>query len=230
MYVFLLEIFAGCAHLTQVVRDQGLVAGPPVDIQPAIGGGLPCDLLVPEMRRLVWAIIVIFAPAWVHLGYPCTFWSKMAHFTRKRTLPEDEKTRLEQLVFIVFAAQVARYQVRNGRHVSVENPPGCRSWDLDLVKDMLQQCRLSTVTFDCCMYGAVDLGNGLSYKISMRIACSADLQALHIRCNNMHQHQVVAQTVTSGSRKGTRRSNISGEYAFDLCQRWVSIMRAAIGA
>ena len=151
-------------------------------------------------------------------------------FQAQSTLSEDERTRLEQLVFIVFAARLARYQVRNGRHVSVENPPGCISWDLDLVKDMLQQCRLSTVTFYCCMYGALDPGNGLSYNKSMRVACSADLQALHIRCNNMHQHQVVAQTVTSGSRKGTRRSNISGEYTFDLCQRWASIMRAAIGA
>ena len=226
---FLLEIFAGCSRLTQVARDQGLTTGPPIDLEPAIGGGFPCNLLLPETRRVVWAIIVIFAPSWVHLGYPCTFWSAMAHFTRSRPSTEDECTRLEQLVFIVFATQVVKYQVSNLRHASVENPPACRSWSLELVEDMLHECCLSTVDFDCCMYGSVDPGNLMAYKKPMRLACSIDLRALHIRCSKMHQHQIVHGTVQSGPRKGTRRSRVSGEYTFDLCRRWVSIMRVAIG-
>ena len=191
---------------------------------------MPCDLLLPETRRLVWAIIVVFVPAWVHLGYPCTFWSNMAHFTRKRSLEEDEHTRLEQLVFIVYAAQVARYQREHGRHVSVENPPLCRSWRLDLVENMLRECCMATVDFDCCMYGAKDPGNGLLYKKAMRVACSVDLQALRCRCNRTHQHQRVEGVVESGTRKGKRRSTISGEYTWSLCRSWVSIMQAAIGA
>ena len=154
----------------------------------------------------------------------------MAHFTRNRTLQEDEETRLEQLVFIVFASQVARYQVSHGRHVSVENPPLCKSWDLDVVETMLSQCRLATVDFDCCMYGAADPGNGLPYKKAMRIACSVDLSGLCVRCNKMHQHQVIEGSVASGPRKGKRRSEISGEYTFQLCHKWVALMRAAIGA
>ena len=226
---FLLEVFAGCSRLTQVARDQGLTTGPPIDLEPAIGGGFPCNLLLPEMRRVVWAIIVVFVPAWVHLGYPCTFWSAMAHFNRSRSSAEDECTRLEQLVFIVFATQVTKYQISNLRHVSVENPPFCRSWSLELVEDMLHQYCLSTVDFDCCMYGSVDPGNLMSYKKAMRIACSIDLRALRIRCNKMHRHQTVHGAVQSGPRKGTRRSRVSGEYNVDLCKRWVSIMRVAIG-
>ena len=116
-------------------------------------------------------------------------------FARPST--EDECTRLEQLVFIVFATQVAKYQVSNLRHVSVENPPLCRSWRLELVEDMLNQCCLSTVDFDCCMYGSADPGNLMAYKKAMRIACSVDLQALHIRCNKMHPQQIVQGAVQS---------------------------------
>ena len=80
-------------------NSLGLAVGPAVDIDPAIGGGMSYDLLLPECRKIVWALIVVGLPCWVHAGFPCTFWTPMAHLTRKHDPASDENTRIEQLVF-----------------------------------------------------------------------------------------------------------------------------------
>ncbi len=227
---FLLEIFAGCAHLSEAARSLGLPVGPPVDIKPAIGGDIAYDLLQAYYRKLVWALIVVGAPLWIHVGFPCTFWSMMAHLTRKDDAQANEAKRLEQLVFIFFARQIGEWQVSRGRHISIENPPRCRSWALDVVQDMVTRWNLSSVDFDSCMYGAVDPGNGLYFKKAMRIAMSLPLDGLHVRCNKSHEHQTVHSVVDSGPRKGTPRTQVSGEYPKELCRRWVTLVQAAIGA
>ena len=86
--LFLLEIFAGCARLTEVANSLGLAVGPAVDIDPAIGGGMSYNLLLPEYRKIVWALIVVGLPRWVHVGFPCTFWTQMAHFQETRSSVE----------------------------------------------------------------------------------------------------------------------------------------------
>ena len=228
--IFFLEIFAGCAHLTEIAKSFGLAVGPLVDIDPAIGGGISYDLLLPYYRRLVWALIVVGCPHWVHAGFPCTFWSPMAHFTRKYNPNLHEDTRSEQLVFIIFARQIGRWQVLRGKHFSFENPPRCRSWSLDVVVDMMNAYDMKIVDFHCCMYGAVDPGNGLHYKKAMRIAMTLPLDGLRVWCSGCHEHQRVEGVVCSGKRKGTRRSKVSGEYPIALCQRWVGIVKADIVA
>ena len=121
--LFLLEVFAGCAHLTLVAKSLGLAVGPPVDIEPAISGIMSFNLLFPEFRKIVWALIVVGIPHWVHVGFPCTFWSQMAHFTRRHDPDLDENTRLQELVFIIFARQIGKWQHSHGKHFSFENPP-----------------------------------------------------------------------------------------------------------
>ena len=136
----------------------------------------------------------------------------MAHLTRKHDPASDENTRIEQLVVIIFARQIGKWQHCQGRQFSFENPPLCRSWCLDVVVDMINAYSMHIVDFDCCMYGAVDPGNGLSYKKAMRIAMTMPLDGLSIRCNNCHTHQRVEGAVASGAGRGTMRSKVSGEY------------------
>ena len=228
--LFFLEIFAGCAHLSQASRAAGLATGPSIDISPADGRNFVADLLTPEGRRIVWAILVICCPMWVHLGFPCTFWSTMAHVTRNQDINSNEQTRIEQLVFIALSRQVVQWQVSRRQHVSIENPPRCRSWALDITQDMVRVGKLTSVTFDGCAWGMVDPGNGLPYKKAMRIASTVDLSVLQRRCDRQHEHQIVEGCVCSGARKGTRRSQVSGEYPLELCHAWVACMRAANGA
>ena len=98
--VFLLEIFAGCGNLTRAATEAGFSCGPSIDIIPAFGGGHVFDLRTPAGRQLVWALIVVLKPMWIHCGFPCTFWSTLAHCTRTRDEVINERTRLEELVYI----------------------------------------------------------------------------------------------------------------------------------
>ena len=227
---FLFEIFAGCAHLTQASVAAGLPTGPSIDVLQGDGDRCVANLLTPEGRQIVWAMLVVFCPMWVHLGFPCTFWSPLGHLNRRRDIDRNEQSRLESLAFIAFSWQIVQWQASRGQHVSIENPPRCRSWALDLTQDMVNMGQLRYVEFDACAWGMVDPGNGLAYKKAMRIASTVDLSCLQRRCDGRHSHQTVQGCVECGARKGTQRSQISGEYPMSLCHVWVSCMKAAVGA
>jgi len=227
--VFFMELFAGCAHLTQACVEAGLSTAPSIDILPADGGHrCVLDLLTAHGRQVVWAFLVVLKPNWVHIGYPCTFWSQMAHLTRKRSAAENEATRLQELVYITFARQIVRWQASRWQHASVENPPRCRSWHLDVVRDMLQIGCMQCVDTDLCRWGAVDPGNGLPYKKGMRLGSTVDLSVLGVRCCGGHTHQRVEGAVSIGPCKGVARSRVSGEYPIDFCRAWVAHMRASL--
>ena len=99
-----------------------------------------------------------------------------------------------------------------GRHMSVENPPRCWSWKLDMVKDLISTCRMTCVDLDLCMWGAKDPGNLLPYKKPMRLASNIDLTPLVNKCDRSHVHQRVEGCVCSGREKGMKRSTVSGRY------------------
>jgi len=225
----LFEVFAGCANLSRAAVGSGWQVCPPADIAVAFGTGPGLDLLSSDGRRLAWNIIVAHRPAWVHLAFPCTFWSPMAHFTRNRTPEADEQSRLESLAFVIFTRQVVLYQHGQGRHASFEQPPKCISWDLDIVIDMMSAGNMNKIVTDLCRWGLADPGNGLPFKKAVAICSTAKLSDLIRRCSKMHAvHQRVHQTVQSGDRKGTFRTKLSGEYPPALCSEWVRIMAAAV--
>jgi hypothetical protein len=228
MNLSLLELYAGCGNFASTATSSGLVAIA-VDVKAGGSSMLVLNLLLAHGRRVVWSIIVVLAPRLVHAGFPCTFWTPMAHFTRRHSRQRNEETRLRELAHVVFAMQIFKYQVAHGRHASIENPPRSRAWDLDIVRQVVPSSL--TVTFDCCCWGACDPGNALPYKKPMSIASTVPLASLSRRCQGRHsQHQRVEGRVRSGLRKGASRATVSGEYPVDLCRAWCEIVRAAIGA
>ena len=207
-----------------------MATGPSIDKNPANGKNFAADLLTPEGRRQVWAMLVRFRPIWIHLGFPCTFWSPMAHLTRDQDISRNAQTRLRELVFIAFSRQVVKWHASRWQRVSIESRPRCHSWALDITQDMVKAGKLITVTFDGCAWGMVDPGNGRAYKMAMRIASTVDLSAMRRRCNRQHEHQIVTGNVDLGVRKGTSRTQAAGEYPRELCRAWVACMRPASGA
>ena len=228
MNLSLLELYAGSGNFASMATSFGLVAVA-VDVKAAGSSTLLLNLLSAHGRRVVWSIIAVLAPRLVHAGFPCTFWIPMAHFTRRHSWQRNEETRLRELVHVVFAMQIFKYQVAHGRHASIENPPASRAWDLDIVRQVVPTS--SMVAFDCCCWGASDPGNGLPFKKPMSIASTVHLASLSRRCQGRHSlHQRAEGHVRSGLRKGASRATISGEYPVDLCRAWCEIVHAAIGA
>jgi hypothetical protein len=230
--VFLMEVFAGCANLTRAAQDAGLRVAPSIDIlaTPAAGGIGSVNLLTASGRQLVWSLLILNSPQWVHVAYPCTFWSEMAHWNRSATPDMNEHTRLEQMVFIRFAQQIQEFQYSRGRYVSVENPPRSRTWELDIVQNMLAAGSMVKTTIDMCQWGSRDPESGLLYKKPMVIASSFDIQCLSRKCHgDEHDHQRIGGRVSSGPMKGYARSALSGKYPPAFCEAWVTRARQCIG-
>ncbi len=244
--VHVLEIYAGSFHFTQACVAQGLIAGPPVDTlldicgggQPAVGGGERAhggfDLLDPHWRQVVWSMMVVLQPVYFHSGFPCTFWTPLSQLVNKRSGAEQEARRLESLAHVQFTVLLSRWQAQHKRHTSIEQPPSCRSWHLDIIVDLLAAIGAEKYGFDTCAWGGRDLGNNLPYRKAQQLASTANLSRLERRCKQpgggyLHaEHQIVQGCVDSGPMKGNRRSVISGAYPMEMCEEWAKIIRTMV--
>ena len=130
--VHLLEFCSGCGRLTVAAARNGFRVGPSIDKQQGIGHAddFTIDLTKAPVRRIVWAMVVVLSQSWIHVGFPCTFWVAIAHWTRTSDLGRNEGARLESLVAILIARQLVYYQASRGRHSSLENPVGSVLWHL----------------------------------------------------------------------------------------------------
>lgn len=238
------EIFAGSCNLTKAVvkecqnrsatGDQQAAVLPPVEIDHNKLSSTPWkglhtwDVLLPSQRRLVWAYLALLQPSWVHLGPPCTFWSPLARRQNLRSEADNEHLRLKALALLVFSLQVCNFQRQHQRYWSLEQPPHCVGWNLDIVKEFTER-ELATgnaaLKFDSCAWGHKDPGNGKPFLKRQCFASNAQLIRLHRRCScSPRAHQVVEGTVESGSRKGEHRSTISGEYPVEFCNAFAGVI------
>ena len=73
------EACSGCGHATRAFAESASgdheIAGPPGDTVRKAWFGLPSwHVLLPSVRKFLWAIMVVYQPMWVHCAPPCTFW------------------------------------------------------------------------------------------------------------------------------------------------------------
>ena len=80
-----LEFFSGCGHLTLAAACSGMRVAPSIDKLVGTGHGMTFDLRTATDRRVVWALLLVVSPKWVHISYPCTFWTWLAHWTRRQS-------------------------------------------------------------------------------------------------------------------------------------------------
>ena len=130
--------------------------------------------------------------------------------------------RVQALVFLVFSLQVCNFQRQHQRFFSLEQPPHCVSWKLDIVQQFTER-ELATgsnaLEFDSCAWGHAGPGNGKPFLKRQRFFSNAHLIGLSRRCTcNPRAHQIVEGTVESGSWQGVLRSTLSGEYPVQFCE------------
>ena len=156
------------------------------------------DLRTATDRLVVWALLLVVSPQWVHIGYPCTFWTWLAHWTCRQSAESNEASRLDSLLKIVFARQIAYFQASRRRQVSIQNPSGCLSWDLDIVQEIITSWHMHCVDIDLCCWGAMDPGSGLLYKKRMRFASTFSMSCLCRKFDRNHKRQVTSGHVGVG--------------------------------
>ena len=162
------------------------------------------------------------------MGFPCTFWVAIAHWTRQRDLERNEESRLEALVYIMFSRQLVYYQASRRRHSSIENPPGSVAWDLDIVQDMVHAGKMQCVQTNVCAWGSKDPVSGRFYHKLLKMACTFNIMSSMRNCPGDHAHEHVQGTIREGHFKGRTRSALSGRYPLSMCDAWASAARQQI--
>ena len=223
-----LEVYAGSGNFIAACRAAGLWVGPPIDINAmhTHGGRHRWNLLLPEWRRMLWAILVVRKPRWIHSGFPPAFW-----LTLKKSWADRMAIRLRELTHVILTIQLAMWQHRHNLVMSLENPAGAQSWELDIMLDMIAATGMKQARLDSCAWGSHDPATMKPFLKRLRIAASAsvDLSSLERRCSCPGGQQRGTHAQIEGSTRmqgaAVRRASLAAQYPAALCNYWARIVK-----
>jgi hypothetical protein len=210
-----LELFSGTGRLTHAMSSRGLAALTPVDIT----NGSHHDLRRRGAQLAVLAFIRSGRVRYVHLGTPCTVFSRARRFIRNQQRARDREQVGVELA--LFSAEVIETCERYGVLWSLENPRSSRLFELPVLRDILFTPRCFAIDVDFCRYGE-------QHKNPIRIFTSCpQLLALQKRCIHK-KHPVVlrgSETVQEGTHKiSAPKTRAAGTYPWKLADAWAECL------
>ena len=199
------EIFTASQRVTKEAERRGHRVAPPLSLETGWDFRKALD------RRAALKMVREQEPYFLIIAYPCGPWSPLMRLNPAGNLEEKQE---EARQLIRFALQLARLQLRNGRHFALENPIGSSSWQLPEVMKFLEEEEARLARFDQCRFG-LRSEQGLLRKKGAQIATSSKAMQENlqdVRCLRDHQHQPVI-----GGSKITSRA---GHYPQQLHESW----------
>ena len=173
----ILELFAGTGRLTQPVRREGMKAFPSFEVSR----GGEYDLLDPKVQSFVLSLLKSGAVWWVHLGTPCTAWSRARH-----NIKDFRKARRKEHLAVataLFSHRVMTLCLKRGIWFSLENPFSSRIWEFLPLRGFFKDDRCHFVRFEMCQYG-------MKYKKSTGLLTNAvPFKQLGRLCCGGHKHE-----------------------------------------
>lgn len=203
------EIFTASQRVTKEAERRGHRVAPPLSLETGWDFRKALD------RRAALKMVREQEPYFLIIAYPCGPWSPLMRLNPAGNLEEKQE---EARQLIRFALQLARLQLRNGRHFALENPIGSSSWQLPEVMKFLEEEEARLARFDQCRFG-LRSEQGLLHKKGTQIATSSKAMQENlqdVRCLRDHQHQ----PVTGGSKITSR----AGHYPQQLARVLVDSM------
>jgi len=171
-----LELFAGTGRWTQAMEKAGLRVFPGFEL----ANGKQYDLLNSEIQDIVLSLIRGKQIWLVHLGTPCTAWSRARHGIRNVA-----KARYKEQLAVataIFTCRVIRECLKHGVAFTLENPLSSRLWEFKPIQDILSHKNVFMVVFDHCCYG-------MPYKKSTGLMTNTpQFKTLGLRCCGGHKH------------------------------------------
>ena len=180
---FFLELFSGCGNLTQAVKEVGLLAMPPFDI---LNGDI-YNLLDPGVQDFIMGLLISGNIWWVHLGTPCTVWSRARH--NIKSLKRARQKERQGVAFALFTCRVIRECLKRNIAFTLENPKSSRLWQFSPLAELMKDRRVGLLEWDMCQYGE-------NYKKSTcMLTNELGFQGLAVRCQGGHKHEHLQGTV-----------------------------------
>ena len=203
------EIFTTSQRVTSEAQRRGHRVGEPLSLETGWDFRKALD------RKAALKKVDKEKPYFLMIAYPCGPWSPLMRLNPAGNL---EAKQAEGLELIRFALQLARLQLRGGRHFAFENPIGSGSWSLPEMIKFLEEAEARLAKFDQCRYNLRSANGGLHKKPTQVATSSAALcNALDgVRCFRDHPHDLVI-----GGVKVTERA---GHYPRELAKALVSGM------
>ena len=230
-----LELFAGCARLSQALRAEGFdtVA---VDCKRDGVHPIVCvDLLSSSGRALVWQILRSGRVCYVHMAPPCSTASAARNIPGGPAplrsfqapdglpgLPIALRSRVSHANRLYsFCRDVAVFCDSKDIAWSIENPCSSLMWvtsALSAVQASLEH-KIRTVVFDNCCYGGLRkkrtaVWGSLSSLGDLASLCRAELGHVHQPWGRLPQ--------------GEWATRSEAAYPVALCKRWAAVVRASV--
>lgn len=214
--VFFLELFSGTARLTKAMKSQGLRVLPDFEVAK----GKEFDLLNPHIQRVILDWMKKGKIWMIHLGTPCTVWSRARHNLKNWKKARQSETR--GVACALFTAVVIRLALSLGIRFSLENPQSSRLWRFGPIETIFKDKRIHFFSFHLCQYGA-------AYKKATSIMTNTkEFETLVNICSGGHKHLQLrgSERVKIDGEYVTRnRTAGAGAYPSHLCNDWAQVCR-----
>ena len=207
------ELFSGEGNLSKAMRSHRLFVHTPLDIKqdPSL------DLTIEPVQRQVRQWIVDGHVDYLHMGTPCTVFSRA-----RRGIKNFTKARFNERIgceLAFFSCELARLCSKLDVKWSIENPQSSRIWSLDCIQDLFGLPDAVVIDFPMCVYGQ-------PFKKPTRLLsnCSS-LVSLAATCPH-HKHAEVLKGRTWSPTYGwTNKTTLAGAYPPSLCNKWARVIR-----
>ena len=208
---YFLELFSGTARLTQAAHGLGVRVLPDFEV----GKGKVFNLLRPATQKWVLSQIRSGRLWCVHIGAPCTVWSRARH--NIKNLFKARKKEAVGVALALFTVEVIRECLASQVHFSLENPQTSRLWEFGPVRDLFRDKRICFFTFHMCGWGMpfkkpTSILTDIPSLSNLQRVCSKDHRHVHLRGSEM--------VVVNGVKQTRNRTAAAGAYPPLLCEAW----------
>lgn len=206
-----LEIFSGTARLSHAISSLGFAAAVGVDNL----NGPHHDLRHRSTQLLILNWLKTGRISYVHLGTPCTVFSRARHYIRNLERARDrEKVGLEMAMFTIECIMTCnRYNIK----WSLENPRFSRLFDLPLLHHVLHQHGVLHVPLDFCQYGEKFRKPTSIYTNIPELAC-LEKHCTHRRHDSALRGSEVV--MVNGKKVSQPKTRNAGAYPLQLVNVW----------
>lgn len=161
---------------------------------------------------------------YVHLGTPCTIWSRARHNVRDSHATRcKEETGIE---LALFSCEVIKKCIAKGIPYALENPRTSKLFNFSYLVQAVSCGPFHFVDWEMCQYGE-------KYKKSTRMVTSVDwLHPISRRCHH-RSHEVRLQGKVKSCNSAGRpvyvnRTTLAGAYPIKFCQKYASLIHSHV--
>ena len=180
------EVYTTSQNVMREAERRGHKVGPAMSLDNG------WNFLLAEHRSRAMKVLEEEKPYCVVLAFPCGPFSPL-QYLNTRGLTSLDQRQADGLVLMEFAIEVAKLQMKGGRHFIMENPLPSLAWKTLPMQKFIEEHNVEIAVFDQCQFNLRSLSGELHRKSTQLVSSSPRVIALldGLRCKRDHSHQPV---------------------------------------